>query len=97
MEYEIVGGNLPVLKIKLTEGESVITEAGAMSWMTPNIKMNTSSHGGVGRALGRFFSGESLFQNAFTCKKGNGEIVLSTHLPGSILALDISKGKSIIA
>ncbi len=93
MKYEIVGDNLPVLKVKLQNGESIITEGGAMSWMTPNLKMETTSRGGVGKALGRFFSGEKMFQNRYTCVDGaEGEIAIASSFPGSILAFDIENG-----
>lgn len=97
MIYEIVGDNLPVLKINLEKGESIITEAGSMSWMSSNIKMDTSSRGGVGKSLGRLFSGESLFQNKFTSVGSEGEIALATALPGSILDVDIDPYNSLIA
>ncbi len=93
MKYEIVGDNLPVLKVKLANGESVITEGGAMSWMTANLKMETTSRGGVGKALGRFFSGEKMFQNRYTCVDGaEGEIAIASSFPGSILCFDIENG-----
>lgn len=93
MKYEIVGDNLPVLKVKLENGESIITEGGGMSWMTPNLKMETTSRGGVGKALGRFFSGEKMFQNRYTCVDGvEGEIAIASSFPGSILAFDIENG-----
>ena len=31
--YEILGGNLPVVVCELSAGESMITESGSMSWM----------------------------------------------------------------
>ena len=93
MKYEIVGENLPVLKVKLANGESIITEGGAMSWMTPSLKMETTSRGGVGKALGRFFSGEKMFQNRYTCVEGaEGEIAIASSFPGSILCFDIEDG-----
>ncbi len=39
MRYAIEGGALPVVICTLEPGESVITERGSMSWMSPNIKM----------------------------------------------------------
>lgn len=42
-KYEILGGNLPVVVCKLSAGESMITESGSMSWMSPNMKMETIS------------------------------------------------------
>ena len=61
MKYSIEGGTLPVVICTLEAGESMITERGSMCWMSPNMKMETTSNGGVGKALGRMFSGEALF------------------------------------
>ena len=58
MRYEIVGETLPAVICTLEEGETMITEKGAMSWMSPNMKMETSTNGGIGKAFGRMFSGE---------------------------------------
>ena len=68
MRYEIVGETLPAVICTLEEGETMITEKGAMSWMSPNMKMETSTNGGIGKAFGRMFSGESIFQNTYTAK-----------------------------
>ena len=43
MRYEIVGETLPAVICTLEEGETMITEKGAMSWMSPNMKMETLS------------------------------------------------------
>ena len=61
MRYVIEGEPLPVVICDLESGETMITESGAMSWMSPNMKMETSTGGGIGKMLGRAFSGESLF------------------------------------
>ena len=61
MKYEIKGGNLPVVICALQPGETMVTESGAMSWMSPNMKMETGAKGGLGGAFGRMFSGESIF------------------------------------
>ena len=66
MRYEIVGETLPAVICTLEEGETMITEKGAMSWMSPNMKMETSTNGGIGKAFGRMFSGESILQNTYT-------------------------------
>ena len=67
MQYNIHGDNMPVVICSLDEGESMICEAGAMSWMSPNMEMQTSG-GGMGKMLGRLFSGEALMQNRYTAK-----------------------------
>ncbi len=37
MNYEIKGGELPVVELHLESGESINCENGAMSWMTDNM------------------------------------------------------------
>lgn len=52
-KYEILGDNLPVVVCELFPGESMITESGSMSWMSPNMKMETTTGGGMKKMLGR--------------------------------------------
>ena len=67
-----------------------------MSWMSPNMKMETTSNGGIGKALGRMFAGEALFQNRYTAEGGNGLIAFASSFPGQILARQISPGNELI-
>ena len=96
MQYKILGDTLPVVECTLAGGETMITERGSMSWMTPNMKMETTSNGGVGKALGRMFAGEALFQNRYTAEGGPGTIAFASSFPGSIMAFDIAPGKNLI-
>ena len=95
MTYDIQGGTLPVVIINLDAGEKVITEGGAMSWMTPNMKMETSG-GGLGKMFSKALSGESIFQNIYTAEGGPGMIACASSFPGSIRPFEISAGNSII-
>lgn len=95
MKYEIMGGNLPAVICKLDKGEKIVCESGGMSWMDGVFKMETSA-GGVGKALGRMFSGESAFTNTYTANDA-GEIAFASCFPGEILPVEITPGKSIIA
>ncbi|MCH5264588.1 MAG: TIGR00266 family protein [Lachnospiraceae bacterium] len=95
MKYSIEGAPLPVVICDLEAGETMITEKGAMSWMTPNMKMETVG-GGLGKMFGRAFSGEAMFQNHYTAEGGPGQIAYASSFPGSILAFDIGE-KEIIA
>ena len=52
MKYEIKGDSLPIVICQLEAGEQMLTEGGGMSWMSPNMQMETTSNGGVGKALG---------------------------------------------
>ena len=96
MKYKIEGGNLPVVVCELEAGEAMITEGGAMSWMSPNMKMETTGSGGAGKALGRFLSGEKLFQNRYTASGESGMIAFASSFPGSIKAFEIEPGNELI-
>ena len=96
MRYTIQGEPMPVVICELDAGEKMITESGSMSWMSPNMKMETSA-GGVGKALGRMFSGENLFQNIYTAQGGPGMIAFASSFPGSIRAIEITPDKPLIA
>ena len=64
--------------------------------MSSNMKMETTSNGGVGKALGRMFAGEKLFQNIYTAQGGPGMIAFASSFPGSIRAFEISPGNELI-
>lgn len=96
MKYNIQGETLPVVICQLEAGETMITESGAMAWMSPNMKMETTSNGGLGKAFGRMFTGESVFQNRYTAQGGNGLIAFASSFPGSIRAFEVDPGKEYI-
>ena len=96
MRYEIKGETLPVVICYLENGEAMITERGSMSWMSPNMKMETTSNGGIGKALGRMFAGEAIFQNRYTAEGGNGMIAFASSFPGEIRAWDVTPGNAVI-
>lgn len=95
MKYEIQGETLPVVICYLENGETMVTEGGAMSWMSPNMKMETTTGGGFGKALGRMFAGESLFLNRYTAQ-GNGMIAFASSFPGKIIPFAVEPGKEYI-
>ncbi len=96
MDYQIVGEPLPVLICDLKAGETILTEGGAMSWMTDNMVMETTSGGGVGKIFGRMMSGETLFQNRYTARGKEGQIGLASKIPGSIRAYEITPQKGLV-
>ena len=95
MDYKVIGEPLPTVICDVAPNETVITEGGGMSWMTPNMKMETSA-GGLGKAFGRLFSGESLFLNKYTAQGAPGQIAFCASFPGSIRAIDVSEKPLII-
>ena len=89
MQYRIEGTPLPVVICDLNPGETMRCESGGMSWMSPNMQMQTQA-GGFGKAMGRMFSGESLFLNHYTAMGGPGMIAFASSFPGSIRAFQIT-------
>ena len=95
MKYNIIGGSTPAVTCELNPGEAMITQSGAMAWMSPNMDMQTGA-GGFGKAFGRLFSGESLFLNTYTPMGGTGSITFAASFPGSIRAVEITPDKPLI-
>ena len=96
MNYQIKGEPTPVVICELAAGESMMTEKGSMVWMSPNLEMQTSA-GGFGKAFGRMFSGESMFQNIYTAKGGPGMIAFASSFPGTIRAVEITPDHPVVA
>ena len=96
LRYEIEGGSLPVVICYPQAGETICCESGAMSWMSPNMQMQTNSGGGFRKAMGRLFSGDSIFINEYTAMGGDGMIAFASNLPGRIIPYEITPGNGII-
>lgn len=96
IRYEIEGGNLPVVICYPEAGQTLCTEKGAMSWMSPNMRMDTNTGGGIKKAFGRLFSGESIFMNEYTAEGGSGMIAFASSFPGSIIPYQVTPGNGIV-
>ena len=96
IQHEIEGGSLPVVICHLAPGQTVCAERGSMCWMSPNVNMQTSTGGGLKKAIGRLFSGDSLFLNEYTPQGGNGMLALASSFPGKIVPFEIRPGYGII-
>ena len=90
MNYNIIGEPFPAVVCTLNADESMITERGSMCWMSPNMKMETTSNGGIGKVFGRMFSGEAMFQNRYTAVGGTGTIAFASSFPDSVRCFDIT-------
>ena len=95
MNYEIKYEPFPVLVMDLNNGEEVQCQSGAMSWMSPNMEMQTSTGGGLGKLFGRVFSGEHAFVNKYIAH-GNGFIAFSSDFVGKIIAVEIKPGQDFV-
>lgn len=95
MKYSIEGGSLPAVVIQLDPGETIISEVGGRTWCRGSVVTETKAEGGIGKSLGRMFSGESLFMSRYTAQ-GSAEIVFASSFPGRIVARTLNQGESII-
>ena len=95
MRYQIEGGNLPAAVIQLDPGEKIVSELGGRTWAKGPILTETKAPGGVGKSLGRMFSGESLFMSFYTAQ-GPAEIGFASSFAGSIVVRELAQGESLI-
>ena len=88
MEHQIVSRpSYSLLELGLSPGEEVVTESGAMAWMSPNMRATTAARGGVFAGLKRkLLSGESFFQNTYRAEGGPGRLALAPGPAGDIVA-----------
>ena len=96
LKYEIEGGHLPVVICYPEVGQTLCCEGGAMSWMSPNMQMETTSGGGAKKVFSRLISGESLFMNEYTPRNGQGVIAFASKFPGSIIPYEVRPGRGIV-
>ena len=81
MQYKVFGKPFPAVSIRMNRGESIYTQSGGMSWMTDGFSMETNTHGGLMRGLGRMFSGDSLFMATYTAMQdGQGAVEPDAHV-----------------
>jgi uncharacterized protein (TIGR00266 family) len=97
MEYQIIGSTLQAVILELDPGETVYSESGGMAWMSSNIAMKTSGRGGgIGGALLRAASGESLFLVEYTSQGGKGMVAFASDFPGKIIPINLGQGQQMI-
>jgi len=96
MQSRILGTTMPVLEFVLEPNESIISEAGELSWMSSNIQLNTHTQlgggGGLFGALRRVAGGGTLFMTEYTARGAAGQLAFATKVPGHILPVEISAG-----
>ena len=95
MRYSIEGGTLPAVIIQLDPGETLLSEVGGRTWSRGPVTTESKAEGGLGKSLGRMFSGESLFMSRYTAQ-APAEIGFSSSFPGAIVAWTLQPGESII-
>lgn len=97
MEYKIIGTTLQAVILELDPGETIFSQSGGMAWMTANIEMKTSGRGGgLGGALARAVSGESLFLVEYSSIGSKGIVAFASDFPGKIIPLNLGQGQQMI-
>ena len=86
LEFEISQRpDFAIVSVQLKAGETVYSEPAAMASMTPSLKMKAGLKGGLKKALGRMFAGESLIVNTFTAESEPGEVTFAPGIPGDLM------------
>jgi len=108
VDYEILGHDIQMVEVELDPSETVIAEAGAMTYMEEGINFETKMGDGSDPdqgIMGKLFSagkrmltGESIFTTHFTNQgEGKKRVAFSAPYPGSIVALDMAQlGEQVI-
>ncbi|UBH15902.1 TIGR00266 family protein [Macrococcus armenti] len=103
IDFKIYGDDMQYVEIELDPDETVISEAGSMMMINPNIQMETifgdgSTSGGNGfmdklfAAGRRTLTGESLFMTTFTNRgMGKEHVYFASPYPGKIIPIDLSQ------
>ncbi|GAB4442978.1 MAG: TIGR00266 family protein [Anaerolineae bacterium] len=77
-------------RVKLSPGEEVRVEGGAMVGMSEGIAIETKMQGGFLKSLARsVLGGESFFVNTYKAPAQGGEINLAPALPGDMFVLEL--------
>ena len=97
LKYQLIGTTLQAVTLELNPGQTVYSESGGMAWMSANVRMETTSGGGIGKMLGRMFTGESLFLVDYSVPQGRGLVAFASEFPGKIVPVDLAQGQSVIA
>ncbi len=96
MQSRIVGTTMPVIEFLLEPNDSIISEAGELSWMSSAIQLTTHTQFGGGGsffgALRRVAGGGTLFMTEYRATGARGEIAFATKVPGHILPVEVAPG-----
>lgn len=96
MQNRITGTTMPVLEFVLENNESIISEAGELSWMGPSIQMTTHTQfgggGGIFGVIKRVAGGGSIFMTEYRAMGAPGEVAFATKLPGHIVPVEVAPG-----
>lgn len=88
---------MQLLKLTLTEGEKVYSDAGKLISKTDNINMTPRLAGGLGKAIMRRVTGASGMLTEFEAKQGMGDVTIGGVFPGKVKLIELGEGEQYIA
>jgi uncharacterized protein (TIGR00266 family) len=92
IDYKIFGDDLQLVEVELDPNETVIAEAGAMTYMEDGIEMQTGMEGGLFSGFKRVVTGESFFITTFMNKdQRKRHVAFAAPYPGKIVAFDLDQ------
>ena len=98
MKYNLIGSTMPALEVTFERaGEAMFTQSGGMAWMTENIAMDSNMRGGLGKSIGRMFSGESLFMASYKAEAAGAMVAFASTVAGEIVPVDVGEWGGLIA
>ena len=91
MEYKILyEGAYPIVQCKLRQGESMQAESDAMVSMSATLDIEGSMNGGLlGGLARRVLTNESFFFQTVTARRGPGEVLFASSLPGGVIDVEL--------
>jgi uncharacterized protein (TIGR00266 family) len=99
LEYEIkYQPSYSMLEVQLESNEQITGEAGALTYMSPNIEIRTRTREKsiLGSLKTSILGGQSLFVTDFAAVNGAGKVALVAAPIGDIIRLDITPQKGYI-
>ena len=98
MRYQVIGDTMPAVEMTFDQaGESMYTQSGGMAWMSEGVSMDSTMRGGLGKSLGRMFSGESIFMATYRAERPGASIAFASTVAGEVLPVDIGTCGGLIA
>ena len=98
MKYKVIGNTMPAVEVMFdAPGESMYTQSGGMAWMSEGVSMDSNMRGGLGKSLGRMFSGESIFMATYRAESPGASIAFASTVAGEVLPVDIGASGGLIA
>lgn len=97
-DFQIIGSIMQAVTLRMRTGQGFYTEVGSLSWMSDGVQMDTNlGSGGLFGALGRVFTGESLFVVNYTTTVDGAVATFSSDFPGKIVPINLAQGQAMIA